>query len=84
MMKSNKHFSIWNNEEVKQWLVSINMERYIESFSINNVHGYDLCYLTREDFKTLGIENIHDKNTLLKGIRLKTLEQCNDNHYNYL
>ena len=76
-MKSMKDFSTWNSEDLSYWLNSINLSRYSNNIIGNNVTGYDFCYLTNDDFKILGISNIHDKNILVKNIRLQTLEQCN-------
>ena len=74
-MKTQKDFSTWNSDDLSYWLGSINLSRYSNNILSNNVTGYDLCYLTNEDFKMLGISNIHDKNVLIKQIRLQTLEQ---------
>ena len=74
-MKTMKDFSTLNSEELSYWLNSINLSRYSNNIIGNNVTGYDLCYLTNDDFKILGISNIHDKNILVKHIRLQTLEQ---------
>lgn len=75
-MKSLTDFSLWSSDEVNNWLNSINLRKYADNFSMNNLDGYDLCYLASDDLQLLGISNLHDKNTLLKEIRLKTLEEC--------
>ena len=75
-MNNFKEFSSWNSNEVIEWLNSIGLSRYSSNFEANGISGYDLCYLTNEDFKNLGISNPHDKNVLVRYIRLKTLEEC--------
>ena len=71
----NSNLSAWNQGEVQQWLMKIKMDKYITNFQNNQVNGYDLCYLSNDDFKELRINNFHDKNSLLKSIRLLTLEE---------
>jgi hypothetical protein len=76
-MNNLKEFSSWSSKEVIEWLNIIGLSRYSSNFEANGISGYDLCYLTNEDFRTLGISNAHDKNVLVRYIRLKTLEECN-------
>ncbi len=75
-MNNFKEFSSWNSNEVIEWLNSIGLSRYSSNFEANSISGYDLCYLTNDDFRSLGIQNIHDKNILIKHIRTKTLDEC--------
>ena len=72
----NKDFSSWSPGEIIDWLNLIGLARYTKNFEVNCISGYDLCYLTNDDFSSLGIQNIHDKNILIKHIRNKTLEEC--------
>jgi hypothetical protein len=72
-----KDFSIWEWEDVSNWLINNNMQNYVENFQKYEINGYDLCYLTNEDFNEIKLTNFHDRNLILKKIRLMTLEQCN-------
>ena len=74
-MKTTANFSLWTSDDLAYWLNTINLSKYANNIKSNNITGYDLCYLTNEDFKELGISNIHDKNVLVKNIRMQTLEQ---------
>ena len=71
----NTNLSTWTQIEVQQWLKNIKMDKYNSHFQNNQVNGYDLCYLSNEDFKELRITNFHDKNSLLKAIKFLILEQ---------
>ena len=71
----NSNLSTWTQVDVQQWLKSIKMDKYNTNFQNNQVNGYDLCYLSNDDFKDLKINNFHDKNTLLKYIKYLKLEQ---------
>ena len=71
----NSNLSTWTQIEVQQWLKNIKMDKYNSHFQNNQVNGYDLCYLSNDDFKDLKINNFHDKNTLLKYIKYLKLEQ---------
>ena len=74
-MKTTANFSLWTSDDLAYWLNTINLTKYVNNIKSNNINGYDLCYLTNEDFKELGISSIHDKNVLVKNIRMQTLEQ---------
>ena len=74
-MKTTANFSLWTSDDLAYWLNTINLTKYVNNIKSNNITGYDLCYLTNEDFKELGISCIHDKNVLVKNIRMQTLEQ---------
>ena len=74
-MKTTTNFSLWTSDDLAYWLNTINLTKYVNNIKSNNITGYDLCYLTNEDFKELGISCIHDKNVLVKNIRMQTLEQ---------
>ena len=74
-MKTTANFSLWTSEDLAYWLNTINLAKYANNIKSNNITGYDLCYLTNDDFKELGISSIHDKNVLVKNIRMQTLEQ---------
>ena len=71
----NSNLSTWTQVDVQQWLKTIKMDKYNTNFQNNQVNGYDLCYLSNEDFKELRITNFHDKNSLLKAIKFLILEQ---------
>jgi hypothetical protein len=73
---SDKDFSMWEWEDVNNWLINNNLKNYAENLEKYEINGYDLCYLTNEDFNEIKITNFHDRNLILKKIRLMTLEQC--------
>ena len=74
-MINQKDISTWNEEDILNWLKSINMNQYIPKFESNKINGYDLIYLTKEDLKSLGIVNIHDKNIILNSMKDALLQQ---------
>lgn len=73
-------FSLWTKDDLVQWLDSLNLSKYRNSFLSHGITGYDLCYLTNEDFKSLGINTIHDKSILVKSIRTLALDERNPYH----
>ena len=68
-------FSLWSKDDLVVWLDSLNLSRYRNSFLSHGITGYDLCYLTNDDFKSLGINTIHDKSILVKSIRTLALDE---------
>ena len=70
-----KDLSSWEWSDVNNWLKANNMNQYIESFKQYQINGYDLCYMTNEDLTEMKITNFHERNQILKNIRLVTLEQ---------
>lgn len=74
---SRKDLSIWEWEDVKAWMRNNNLGQYIDNLEQHQVNGYDLCYLTNEDLNEMRLTNFHDRNLILKNVRLLTLEQCN-------
>ena len=74
-MMNQKDISTWDTEDISNWLKSINMTQYIAKFESNKINGYDLIYLTKEDLKSLGIVNIHDKNVILNSMKDAILKQ---------
>lgn len=77
---STKDLSIWTSDDVSNWLASSQLSRYLDIFQKYETNGYDLCYLTNEDLNEMNLNNFHDRNLILKSIRLLTLEQCKDNY----
>ena len=71
-----KDLSIWEWEDVSSWLNQNGMSQYVDIFQKYEINGYDLCYLTNDDLTEMRLNNFHDRNTILKNIRLMTLEQC--------
>ncbi|XP_017477051.1 PREDICTED: uncharacterized protein LOC108367039 isoform X2 [Rhagoletis zephyria] len=61
----------WTKEQVGQWLMGIELERYIPVFKEHNVEGGALLSLDSKDFKTLGVSG-DDKHRLKR--RLKDLK----------
>jgi hypothetical protein len=79
-LKNNSSFkdlSTWNWEDVTNWLTNYGMSQYQEVFQKYEINGYDLCYLTNDDLNEMRLTNFHDRNTILKNIRLMIIEQCN-------
>ena len=76
---NSKFISSWSQGEVQQWLIKIKMDKYISNFANNQVNGYDLCYLSNDNFNDLKIYNFHDKNILLQSIKLLILEELKIN-----
>ena len=74
-MINQKDISTWNTNDISNWLKLINMSQYISKFESNKINGYDLIYLTKEDLKSLGILNIHDKNIILNSMKDALLKQ---------
>ena len=74
-MNNQKYISTWDTEDVSNWLKNINMNQYISKFETNQINGYDLIYLTKEDLKSLGIVSIHDKNIILNSMKDALLQQ---------
>ena len=70
-----KEISTWNIDDIKSWLQNMNMSQYIPNFSSNQISGYDLVYLTKDDMKSLGISNIHDINIILNSVKELILQQ---------
>jgi hypothetical protein len=75
----NKDLSTWEWEDVSNWLQSNSMGQYQEVFQKYEINGYDLCYLTNEDLSEMRLTNFHDRNLILKNIRLMIIEQCTKN-----
>lgn len=74
---SGKEISLWDQQEVINWLQANEMNQFAEIFKSNDLNGYDLCYLTGEDLKTeFKITNFHDRNLILRNIRTMILDQC--------
>ena len=65
----------WSFSQVNTWLRNINLETYINNFQKYDVNGYDLYNLNNDDFIQLKISNFHDKNLMLKSIKIHILEQ---------
>ncbi len=70
-----KNITKWSNEDVMQWIKSLNLTtNYSEAFVTNNINGYDLINLTPEQLKSdLNISRIHDQNVILKNIKLEIM-----------
>jgi hypothetical protein len=72
----NKDLSSWEWEDVNLWLLNNQMQKYVDNFQKFQINGYDLCYLTNEDLNEMRLTNFHDRNMILRNVRLMTLEQC--------
>jgi hypothetical protein len=71
-----KDLSVWEWQDVNLWLQNNQMQKYNELFQKFEINGYDLCYMTNDDLNEMKLTNFHDRNLVLKNIRLLTLEQC--------
>ena len=65
----------WSFHKVNNWLKDINLDMYNNNFQKYDINGYDLFNLNNDDFIQLKISNFHDKNLILKSIKIKVLEQ---------
>jgi predicted house-cleaning noncanonical NTP pyrophosphatase (MazG superfamily) len=63
------NFSLWNNDEVYNWLTKIKMEKYINNFQNHNINGYDLIFLNYQTLNELNINNFHDQNVIIKEVK---------------
>ncbi len=71
-----KDLSTWDWEDVTAWLNNNAMSHYQEVFQKYEINGYDLCYLTNDDLTEMRLASFHDRNMILKNIRLMIIEQC--------
>ena len=65
----------WAFNKVNNWLKDLNLDMYSNNFQKYDINGYDLFSLNNDDFIQLKISNFHDKNLILKSIKMKVLEQ---------
>ena len=72
-----KEISSCSHDETINWMRSLNMDDSIPSFQNNQINGYDLCLLTSEELKSeLGVFKLHERNIILRQIRIHLLDQC--------
>lgn len=73
---SEKFFSLYNNQDLLQWLDSINLKGLKEKMANRELNGFDLSIAGRDDLKNeLEIESFHDLNNLCKHLNLAILNQ---------
>ena len=73
----NKEISNWDSNDVLKWLSYLNLGFLSETFQNNQITGYDLCLLTKDELKSdLGISNSHYRNLILKSVKVELLHQC--------
>ena len=74
---NNRLISQWQQEDVLNFLKSIGLSPYINTFQNSQISGYDLCCLSADDIiNELRITKIHDRNVFLRTVREAILEQC--------
>lgn len=61
--------STWGTAEVAQWLDSIQMGEYRESFISHDIQGPELLHLERRDLKELGVTKVGHIKRLLQAIK---------------
>lgn len=59
----------WGVTEVSQWLESLQLSEYIESFAKNDIRGRELLALARRDLKDLGVTKVGHVKRILQAIR---------------
>lgn len=71
-----KEISIWNCDDVLNWLKELNLNNYLETFQNNQLTGYDLCWVTNAELKDeLKITKYHDRSLIIKSIKEFLLDQ---------
>ncbi|XP_065210954.1 diacylglycerol kinase eta-like isoform X2 [Planococcus citri] len=66
---SRKEVSSWGVPEVTNWLESLQLNEYCESFALHDVRGRELLNLTRTDLKELGVTKVGHVKRLLLAIK---------------
>ena len=67
----------WSNTEVINWLSKLNLRKYSNIFTDNNITGNDLILLSKSELKSeLQIENLHERLKLYREITKLILSQC--------
>lgn len=64
-----KEVASWDVSDVTNWLESLQLGEYAESFSSNDVRGRELLTLTRTDLKELGVSKVGHVKRLLLAIK---------------
>ncbi|XP_033102065.1 SH3 and multiple ankyrin repeat domains protein 3-like isoform X3 [Anneissia japonica] len=64
-----KELSTWQPEDVADWLISLKLGEYRESFLENEISGEHLMALSKEDFTELGVTRIGHRLTIEKHLR---------------
>ncbi len=59
----------WTAEQVSQWLLSIQMHKYVQPFRIQSVDGKVLLQLDRVKMKSMGVSGYRDTRRLRKAIK---------------
>ncbi len=59
----------WTEEQVSQWLSSIQMHKYVQPFRIQSVDGKVLLQLDRVKLKSMGVNGYRDTRRLRKAIK---------------
>ena len=58
----------WNSDDVCNWLDSIKMSQYKETFRENDIQGLHLPDLTKSELKELGVKSLGHRMTLENSI----------------
>ncbi len=64
-----KEVTSWGVADVSNWLESLQLGEYAESFASNDVRGRELLTLTRTDLKELGVSKVGHVKRLLLAIK---------------
>mmetsp|Transcript_28190 Transcript_28190/g.40143 ORF Transcript_28190/g.40143 Transcript_28190/m.40143 type:complete len:589 (+) Transcript_28190:35-1801(+) len=62
-----KEIDFWSSNDVGDWLISVNLEQYVEPFILNEINGIILLDITLEDLDYMGITVLGHRKTILKG-----------------
>ncbi|XP_071943611.1 uncharacterized protein [Antedon mediterranea] len=66
---NNKELIEWQPEDVADWLVSLKLGEYRDSFLENEISGEHLMALSKDDFSELGVTRIGHRLTIEKNLR---------------
>ena len=64
-----KHFSAWSVKEVGDWLEFLNLGQYKNTFLENDIKGYHLSDLTKDELRELGVEKLGHRKTIDDAIK---------------
>ncbi|XP_047223146.1 neurabin-1-like isoform X2 [Girardinichthys multiradiatus] len=61
--------SEWNNQQVRLWLISMNMDQYTSEFTAKGVDGAQLLNMDGQKLKVLGVSSQNDRSFLKKKLK---------------
>ena len=66
-------------ESVKEWLISINMENYVEVFKAANIDSIEkVAKLEESDLREMGVKLIGHRNKMNRSIKSKRAQFANE------